>query len=562
MTEQSSLTTRGLHCPALWLTVASFGLAALVIWRMPAGGGIDTAAHAYKIAVAQAGGSSLWDGMWYSGSYAAATYGYLYYLVAGHTGQLALVISAAAALPVLFRCYLQGVWGLTGVASVLAPAALAVTVALALPFGEYPFLVGLALAMGGAGLLAGRRPLWAVCAALPFGLALFVNPLAVLCVGVFLAADFVARPAMRRRLLVFGGALAPFLALRLAMMVAFSQPSTEIDLFGSQAKYVAMGVVGALLVRLSRDPDRRAKSTVFLAAAAACGLAWLVPHNPVGDNMGRFFMVFGVPVLLAVRRLWAPLRGAALVACAALVLPLSMAGAVATTTGPSFADWQAFFSPGLRLASRYYDPNYRFEVVPLAKHWDAYFFPLAGYPLAQGWYRQSDAIHNGALRDDDAGAARYAAWLRSVAVKYVFVPHATLQPAAAGEPRLLASSPEFVRVASAGRWTVYRVTDPRRLVLPATVAAAPRPAAGRPRRATPHPVADVLRYGRTELVLTVSRRGAYVVKESWSPYWTLSRGAGSLSRAPGDWLTLHAARAGLYRLRFTVTAGRVIHQLF
>jgi hypothetical protein len=230
-----------------------------------------------------------------------------------------------------------------------------------------------------------------------------------------------------------------------------------------------------------------------------------------------------------------------------LVLPLAMAGAVATTSGPSFADWQAFFAPGLRLASRYDDPNYRFEVVPLAKHWDAYFFPLAGYPLAQGWYRQSDAIHNMALRVDDASAGRYAAWLRSVGVKYVFVPHATLQPSAAGEPRLLASSPQFVRVADHGRWTVYRVTHPRPIATSSDT--------------TAHLVAGVVSYGRTGLTLRVSRAGRYTVRETWSPYWTLTRGAGSLARAPGDWIGLRAAGPGQYVIRFEITPRRVIEQL-
>ena len=562
MTEQTSLARVSRH-PALWLAIGSLALTGLVVWHLTAGGGIDTAAHAYKIAVARAGGSWLWDGLWYSGSYAAATYGYLYYLVAAHTGQTVLVVCSASILPTLFWWYLRGVWGLTVRTSTVASAGLAVTVVLALPFGEYPFLVGLALAMAGAALLAARRLRWSAIAALPLGAALFVNPLSVLCVAVFLTADCLARPAIRRRLAVLAAALAPFLILRFAMIVAFAQPSVEIDLLASQAKYVAMGLSAALLVRLSHDPDRRAKSTVFLVAATACALAWFVPHNPVGDDMGRFYMIFGVPVLLAVRWLWMPLKAAAVLGCAVLVLPLSMAGAVATTSGPSFANWQAFFSPGLRLASRYYDPDYRFEVVPLAKHWEAYFFPLAGYPLAQGWYRQSDAIHNMALRADDSGAMQYAAWLHSVGVKYVFVPHATLQPTAAGVPRLLTSSPEFVRVASAGRWTLYRVTDPRPIVVPmATTAARPLPAAGRPRRATSRPAADVLRYGSTDLTVRVAGRGSYVVKESWSPYWTLGRGAGSLSRGPGDWVTLHAAGAGIYRMRFTVTAARTLHQLF
>jgi hypothetical protein len=547
---RAAVVLRGsLRSPIVWLVLVPLAAVALLSWYLPAGGGIDTAAHAYKIAVARSGGSWLWDGFWYSGSYAAGTYGFLYYLVASYTGESVLVVSAAGLLPILFWHYLGGVWGLSGTTRLLPPIGLAVTVLLALPFGEHPYLVGLALAMAGAALLGVRRASLILLGGSLVGASLFVNPLATLCIAVFLCADLIGRPAVRRRLAAFGVALAPFVALRLAMLVVFAQPSVELDLLASQAKFVALGLGGALVVRLSRDPDRRAKSLVFLVAACACALAWLVPHNPVGDDMGRFFMIFGLPVLLAVRLLWAPLRVAALLLCAVLVLPLSMAVAAAGGPGPNYAAWQAFFAPGLRLAGRLYGPNYRFEVVPLAKHWDAYFFPLAGYPLAQGWYRQGDAIHNLALRDGATeSASQYAAWLRIVGVKYVFYGHAALAPDAAGIPGLLSDSAQFQKVASAGRWTVYRVRRPQPLV---TTIAGHRTSS-----------AKITDYLRTQLTIHIRRAGDYILKTTWSPYWTLSGGRGTLSRAGGDWLELHARATGVYELRFGPSIGGVIAQLF
>ena len=225
-----------------------------------------------------------------------------------------------------------------------------------------------------------------------------------------------------------------------------------------------------------------------------------------------------------------------------------MAQAVATTHGPSYRDWQAFFDPGLALARRYDDPDYRFAVVPLAKHWDAYFFPLDGYSLAQGWYRQSDAIHDMALRRGGTrDAARYAAWPRSVAVKYVFVGRAALEPDARGLPRLLASSSQFVQVAGAGRWTVYRVTYPEPILTTT---------AGQLDRAS-----HVVRCERTELVLRIARAGDYRVKDTWSPYWSLAGGPGRVWRASGDWADVRVDRAGLYRLRSRASVGKVLGQL-
>jgi hypothetical protein len=536
-----------LRSPALWLVCGSLAAVALLWLYLPPGAGVDSAAHAYKVAVVRAGVTSLWDGLWYSGSYGAATYGYLYYLVASRTGESALVITAAGLLPVLFWCYLRGVWRCGSTQSLPAAIGLAVTVLLILPFGMHPFLVALALAMAGAALLGAKGSLFWVLGAALTGLALFVNPLGAVCVVAFLVADLVGRPYVRPRLVVFAAALAPFVAVRLAMMVVFVQPAVEIDLLGSQLKYVAIGVAGAALVLLSRDPDRRAKALVFAAAAGACALAYLVPHNPVGDDMGRFYALFAVPIVLSVRRLYLPLRLLALGAVALLVLPLTMAAAVIGGTGPSFSDWQTFFSPGLRLARRYHDPDYRLAVVPLSKHWDSYFFPLAGYPLAQGWYRQSDAVHDLVLRDGaNVDAERYAAWLRSVGVEYVFWGHAALAPDAVGIPALLTDSTEFQRVADAGRWTVYRLRDPQPLVV----------------RTSPGSTgAAVTRYERTSLTLTVFGPGDYLVKTTWSPYWSLSRGRGSLSRAPGDWVDLHAAAGGTYGLRFTSSLADVLRQL-
>lgn len=537
--------------PALWLTVGPLAAMALLAWHLgvPAGTGVDTAAHAYKIAVARLGGGWLWDGFWYSGSYAAASYGYFYYLVAAYSGQTMLVVAATGLLPILYWCYLRGMWGLSARAAIPAAIALGVTVGLAMPFGEYPFLVGLTLMMSAAALLATGKRAAAAAAALPVAAALFANPLAVLCVSVFFVADFVGRPKTRRQYAIFAAALTPFAVIRLAMLLAFSQPSVEIDLLASQIKFVAIGVAGAILMRLSSDPQRRVKALVFLVAAVACGLAWLVPHNPVGDDMGRFFMIFAIPVLLAVRPLRLSFKITGVVACALLVLPLSMIPAAIESPGPTFATWRAFFAPALQLASRYDNPNYRFEVVPLAKHWDAYFFPLAGYPLAQGWYRQSDALHNAVLRSDGLTATQYATWLRDVGVEYVFLPHADLAPSSRRIPDLLDGSRQFVRVATHDRWTVYRLRAAQPLVVSLS------------RSATPA-VANVRRYTRDALAVAIARPGDYLVKVSWTPFWRLACGAGTLSPAPGGWVSLHAARAGLYELRFQVTIARVLNQIF
>jgi hypothetical protein len=524
--------------------------------------GTDCAAHAYKVELARRGGGLLWDDMWYGGTYGAAQYGVVYYTAAAVVGEGLLVVIAAAVLPLLFWSYLRGIWRCPGL---LPPLALAVMVALALPTGEYPFIVGLALCLGGAALLAARRPL---TAALPVACALFVNPLAVVFVAIFLVADYLCRPTVRRGYRAFAAAVAIPVLVRLAMLRVFSQPAVELDQLVPQLKVVAMGLVAAALVALSGDPDRRAKATVFLVAAAVSAGAWLAPHNPVGNTDGRFFAIFGIPLLLTLRPArspaFRPLAGrrlgtrgsalagavfrpltiaaviAAIVACAALSLPLSAISGDFGAPGPPQSAFAAFFAPAVRWAVVHGDPGHRIDVVALQKHWEAYFFPLAGVPLTRGWYRQSDAIHNAAV-DHPVSPSRYAAWLRDEGVRYIFVPHAALDRSTLWEVRDLACSRLFVRVAQPPGWVVYRSRLTSPLVTPRG--------------------ADVVSYGPASLVVDVRRPGDYVVKVTWSPYWVVSGGPGTVAQGPRSWTVLRAPARGRYELRLRVTAAGVLREL-
>jgi hypothetical protein len=52
--------------------------------------------------------------------------------------------------------------------------------------------------------------------------------------------------------------------------------------------------------------------------------------------------------------------------------------------------------------------------------------------------------------------------------------------------------------------------------------------------------------------LQADAAGAYVLKVTWSPFWSLRAGAGELARAAGDWLLLRAERPGVFQLQFSV----------
>jgi hypothetical protein len=203
----------------------------------------------------------------------------------------------------------------------------------------------------------------------------------------------------------------------------------------------------------------------------------------------------------------------------------------------------SFFAPALAAAARFYDPDYRIHVVALRRHWEAAYFPEAGYPITRGWYRQADAIHND-LFYTSYDAATYVAWLRRMGVQYVFLPNAPLDPWSQREVRILKTSPEFDVVERSGAWTVYRLRDAEPLAV-----------------GLDGGVARVTRMGHQGFAVTVDRPGTYLLKVTWSPYWSLVEGSGVLRRSPDRFLLLDARAAGRYTLRFDVTPGKVLTEV-
>ena len=203
----------------------------------------------------------------------------------------------------------------------------------------------------------------------------------------------------------------------------------------------------------------------------------------------------------------------------------------------------SFFAPALAAAARYHDPDYRIHVVALRRHWEADYFPEAGYPITRGWYRQADAIHND-LFYTPYDAATYVAWLRRMGVQYVFLPDAPLDPWSQREVKILETSPEFEVVDRSGVWTVYRLRDAEPLAVGLNGG-----------------TAHVTSMGHRELTTEVDQPGTYLLKVTWSPYWSLTGGPGTLRRSPDRFLLLDARAAGTYTLRFDVTPGKVLAEV-
>jgi hypothetical protein len=536
-------TRRGLL--ALWLMTTAALTVVTLLMRSGGVPGWDAAAHAYKVLLLRHGDSVFWDTYWYGGGYGAITYGFVFYWLAQYIPGALIVIVAAGTIPVTFYLYIRDMWKIDDV----WPAwGFALVMSLYLAHGQDPFVLALALTMGGLALLARRRPLWA---ALPVAVGIFANPMGIVVAAPFMLTDFIVRRGARRRYLVFAAALAPAVIVRFGLGLAFSEPGSYLNETSQLMVFLSFALIGLALAGVNAVHPRRPFIVLFLVYAVVCVGSFVTPGSPLGNNIGRFFMVFGLPLLLLLRhtRLRRPFRYGELAIIPIVLFALLQFG-TATSHYLNAVErpqtTRAYFAPALAAARDLYDPNYRFHVVALRRHWEALYFPEAGYPITRGWYRQADAIHNGIFYTP-YDAAEYVPWLQSMGVQYVFSPvEGPLDPWSRREARLLESSAAFAFVEQTGAWRIYRLLDARPLLVPQ-----PEVAGGG--------VGDVVSVGHQRIVFAVSQPGTYWLKVTSSPYWVLEGGPGTVRPRPDRFMDLRLGRAGTYTLRFEVTPGRALH---
>jgi hypothetical protein len=524
----------------LWIATLSWMAAVALLMRRLGLPGWDDAAHAYKLFLLRQGQGTLWDNHWYGGAYGAVTYGFLFYRLALVLPAKVIAVVAGSFVPPAFHVYQRDLWKIE---DPWPSWILAGVMGAYLAHGQDPFVLALGLTLGGLGLLAVGRP---VAGALLVGLGIFANPMGLVVGGVFIVADVLARPEARRRYLAFLPVLAPFVAARLLVGRAFREPAAYLNETDQLFIQLGFALGGVLLAGACAIRPRRPLVVLFLAHAAICLLSFSIPGSPLGNNAGRFFFVFGLPLLVLLRpRRAAPWPAKALALAAVAVF------AVLQLRDPweHLADAEdrpqtqaRFFAPALAAAAQLHDSDHRIHVVALRRHWEAFYLPAAGYPITRGWYRQADSIHDH-LFYTDYDAAAYTSWLRRMGAEYVFLADARPDEWSEREETLLRHSPAFSLVRRTGAWAVYRLRHAEPLVVGLD--------GGR---------AHVVSFQHLRIDLSVDRPGAFLVKVTFSPYWQADEAA-SLVRGPDDFMVLRASRAGPQSVRFQVTGAKVLAAL-
>ena len=179
----------------------------------------------------------------------------------------------------------------------------------------------------------------------------------------------------------------------------------------------------------------------------------------------------------------------------------------------------------------------RIEIPFTRLHWESRWVAPT-IPLARGWERQLDDEVNPLFYDYPAPLtpARYHAWLRRMAVRWVAVPDVRLDYSAQAEARLIARGLPYLRpVWQGAHWRLYEVRDAAPLA---------------------DPPARVLEAGTDSLTLAVARPADVALRVRWTPYWAVV--GGNACVAPdGDFTRLRVRRAGIVRLAIRFSFGRI-----
>jgi hypothetical protein len=506
----------------------------MLIWSPPVG---DLAAQVFRTELFQHAGLAIWNGSWYGGHY-TLTYSVLFPPLAALLGPQVVGMLAVVSSSYLFDRLVRDRWGVEARWATLWFAAGVVTL---LADGQLTFALGVAFGLGSLRCLQVHHGPLAILTAAACALA---SPVA----GAFLAGVLIVGSLEPGRRLSRAGLGAGCLALvlTLAPNMAFPEGGQFPFVFSSFVA-IPFWCLGALVLTQGVRREEGQLRRVIVAYAIASTLIWLIP-NALGGNAVRLGALFGGPVLAAVLLSRRP-RPAVPLWVFTLTLSLAMVGSIywqfnasVTQIARSVGDpstSKAYFQPAADWLRSRGARGHRIEVPPTANHWEAaYLAPK--FELARGWLRQLDTTRDDLFYDDkELTLTSYGAWLRSNAISYVALPDAPLDYSSVVERRLILRNPSYLMPRFRSKhWRIYQVRDPKPLVAPLGAARA-----------------ETLWVGRQGFALDVKRPGELLVRVNFTPYWSISRGAGCILRH-GDWTVARASHPGVFRVDADFSLGR------
>jgi hypothetical protein len=487
----------------------------------------DLAAHLLRAKLFATEGFGIWNNWWYGG-HNVPGYSVLFPpLGALLTPQLVAAISAPASAALfeslVYRRFGEDAW--------LGALWFGVATGVNLFTGRLTFALGLVPALGTALALQRRRPgLAAACAALT-ALASPVDALFVALAGAaYAVAPYLKKdntPRLRETLPGVGVVLAALVPV-LALSIAFPEGGSEPFAFSALWPIVLVSLA-ALIVVPKNDRALRAGLALYVVGC----LASYAIASPVGSNVTRLAPLFAGP--LAALLFWRR-RPIALLALALPLLYLQWQAPVRDlrTADDNREVTFAYFQPMMTYLSHQPGPPFRIEIPFTLFHWEAYAV-APEFPLARGWERQLDTKYNSLFYDGSLTPARYQAWLHELAVRYVAVADAKLDPSARREVALINRGLPFLHlVFQTAHWRVYAVQNPTPIVQGATLTA----------------------LGANFMDVNAQRTGTALIRVRFTPYWAVTEGSGCVAPA-GGFTRLTVRRPGTLRIAISFSLSRV-----
>ena len=511
-------------------TLVTALVATAILLLGPAPG--DAPAHLYRTMLVR-DGAFLWDNLWYAGNYPLASYSLLYYLPAAVVGNLPLVLVAAVASTALFCAIAYREWG----EHALWPCrAFGVLAAAPLFTGLYSYSLGFTVMLAALRATQVRR-LWLALplAALTFGF----SPLAFVFLVLILGSVAIHQRRISRTVLLVGLGVAATAAFGLAVMIVF--PSEGVYSFHPVDFGCVLATCAGAALLAWRTPRARLLFIFFVLWAAVSIVCFLVP-TPVGDNVTRLSaFVFPLVLVTAAMAGFRP----------RLLVVIALGGALAYNIVPYLLlipyrldarpATERFWIPAIDQLAALSGPNYRIEVVPTAAHWEAYWLPKAGLPLARGWYRQLDMADYPVLFGKRLNAASYEQWLRDTGVRFVLLPATKLDPKGGPQEALLlrsgATSLRPVRTTPTG--TIYEL--PRATGIASGAAGV-----------------TITSAGHESVEGWAATAGTYRLRLRWSPYWRAEPAGTCLRKAPGAMIDATLRQPGRFALHFPDDLGDML----
>ncbi len=510
--------------------------AVLVLAVGPAPG--DAPVHLYRTFLVR-DGALVWDNFWYAGTYPLASYSLLYYLPAALVGNLPLVFGAAVASTVLFASIALREWG----RDALWPSRVFGVLAAAPMFtGLYAYSLGFTAMLATLKLLQLRRLRMAVVVA---ALTVGFSPLAFAFLCLVVGSYAVSRRRIARRHVWFGVGLGVAAGIEALALVLFPGAGGGVYPF-HWIDFVTVLAVTSLGVLVARNARGAGPLVSFYALWGLGSVVVYAVPSPLGDNWTRLSaFVFPVMLLTASLAGFQPRRLVVLALAAAFAYNVVPYALLVPSRLDNNSQQASFWRPAIRFLREHEQPGYRVEVVPTAEHWEAYWIPRSGFPLARGWYRQLDVADNPTLYANHLDASAYRHWLRSAAVRYVLL--STTAPldwdGGPQEARVLRSKQSGLRVVSRRRnWTIYELPHATPLL---TGPASP----------------IVTSFGHTAIRGRVFAAGRYLLRAHYSPYLRL-QGEGCVAPGPDKMTLLELTRAERFAISVPGTPDGLVRELF